>query len=125
MGELDEDREVENALRTYPLAPATPTLAPTVMARIRKIAPLPRFRLSWVDLVASAFVAGMAGLGFILWQILPPQLTARIQLQFLQLTHQTNLALFWPAVLGGGGLAVLALLLAAVVFARGRSSSAP
>ncbi|MBI3243947.1 MAG: hypothetical protein HYZ49_16820 [Chloroflexi bacterium] len=124
MGELDEDREVENALRSYPLAPAPPTLAPNVITRIHRLAPLPRFRLSWVDFAVSAFVAGMGGLGFILWQTLPPQLTPHIQLEFLRLTQQSNGPILQNAILGGAGLAVFAVFVAALVFARTRSSSA-
>ena len=74
--DLDRARraEIEAALRTYPSAPAPDGFTRTVMSRLHKLAPKPRFRLSWLDYAASLFVAGMLGLLFLLWNLTPPLL---------------------------------------------------
>ncbi len=118
------DREIEDALQSYPLTPPPPTLVPGVLARVRALAPLPRFRLSWVDGLVSFFIAGMTGLAFLIWQLLPPQLALQTRLQLLYLSQRVDAGLLQTALLGGAGLAVFALVVAAMVFARGRSSSA-
>ena len=119
----DYDREVEDSLQSYPLAPPPPTLAPGVMARVRALAPLPRFRLSWVDGLVSLFIAGMTGLIVLLWQLLPPQLALQTRLQFLYLLQRVDVTLLQAALLGGAALTVLAVLIAVVVFGRARSST--
>jgi hypothetical protein len=61
---------VDDALRTYPLAPAPRALAPGVMAAIaahQRVA-RPPFRLSWIDFALSGFGAGMALLALLLWR---------------------------------------------------------
>jgi hypothetical protein len=123
MGELtDPDQIIEDALSTHPLSPAPPTLAPAVMARVRTLAPLPRFRLSWVDGLVSFFIAGMTGLTVLLWQLLPPQLALQTRLQFMYLLQRVNLTVLQGALLGGAALAMLAVLVAVIVFGRARSS---
>jgi hypothetical protein len=123
MDDLTDPEIIEDALYTYPLSPAPPTLAPGVMARVRALAPLPRFRLSWVDGLVSLFIAGMIGLMVLLWQLLPPQLALQTRLQFLYLLQRVNVTVLQGALLGGAALAVLAVLIAAVVFGRARAST--
>ncbi len=124
MDNLTDSEVIEDALHTYPLSPAPPTLAPGVMARVRALAPLPRFRLSWVDGLVSLFIAGMIGLMVLLWQLLPPQLALQTRLQFMHLFQRVNVTVLQGALLGGAALAMLAVLIAVVVFGRARSSSA-
>lgn len=111
-------REVDEALRTYPLNSAPPTLAPRVMARIRALTPAPRFRLAWIDYAISLFVTGMGALIFILWQAIPPleAVRARMQVSFVLMHIPTGL--LWPALLGGVIAMGAALLAAGIVFAR-------
>lgn len=89
---------VDDALRTYPLAPTPATLRPALLARLRALTPPPRFRLRFLDYAISLFVAGMLGLGLALWQSLTPALAARLQLQILYAAQviRFNLALFGP-----------------------------
>src|SRR5689334_5201956 len=101
---------VDEALRTYPLAPAPAAFTPKVMSRIRALTPAPRFRLAWIDYAVSLFAAGMVGLLMVLWQSIPPQMAAHIQLQMLYLFLHFNFATLGPALLAGGLLAVAALL---------------
>jgi hypothetical protein len=124
MDDLTDSEVIEDALHTYPLSPMPPTLAPGVMARVRALAPLPRFRLSWVDGLVSLFIAGMIGLTVLLWQLLPPQLALQTRLQFMHLLQRVNVTVLQGALLGGAALAMLAVLIAVVVFGRARSSSA-
>ena len=111
---------VDEALRTYPLAPAPDAFTPKVMSRIRALTPAPRFHLAWIDYAISVFAAGMAGLLVLLWQSIPPQMAAQAQLQILFIFLHFNLSLLGPALLGGGLLAAAALLMAVALFARGR-----
>ena len=109
---------IDNALRTYPLAPVPATLAPGVMARIRAVAPAPRFRLAWVDYALSLFATGMAGLGLLFWQSITPQMAARMQLQWLLFLQRSGWQTWVGVFAGGLALGVGALLLAAQVFAQ-------
>ena len=74
---------VEDALRTYPLAPAPRGFSRGVMQRIHLLAEKPRFRLAWVDYAISLFLAGMAGMGVLVWNFMPPQWMAYLHVQIL------------------------------------------
>lgn len=112
---------VDDALRTYPLAPMPAAFTPKVMSRIRALTPAPRFRLAWIDYAVSLFAAGMAGLLVLLWQSIPPQMAAHAQLQILFLVLHFNVSFLGPVLLGGG-LLVAAGLIAVTLFGRGRSA---
>lgn len=121
----DEPRDeraaaVEAALRSFPLRPAPPELAPRIMAALRlpeqARAAQPVFRLSWIDFALSGFAALMLALVLLLSGWLMP---AAAQLQALAAgpLFQPD-ALVWGLALAGlVGTAGL-LLVAAVVFAR-------
>lgn len=111
---------VEEALSTYPLAPAPATLLPSVMARIQSLEPVPRFRLSWLDYVVSLFVAGMVGLILLLPRTVPPQVGAQLQVQFWLLQQYLSFAYFWLILLGGLALFALMIFSAAFLFGRNR-----
>lgn len=70
---------VDDALRTYPLAPAPGTLRLRVMARLQTSAAPLRFRLQFLDYAVSLFGALMVGLALMFWQTLSP-LSARLAL---------------------------------------------
>ena len=109
---------VDEALRTYPLVPTPPTLAPAIMARVHAMSLAPRFRLKWIDYALSFFAAGMVGLGLSLWQSVSPQLATDAQTLLIDLGQYPNLAI-WAATLSiGMALAVCTLTLAALVFSR-------
>ncbi|HKZ69710.1 MAG TPA: hypothetical protein VI547_08890 [Anaerolineales bacterium] len=76
---------INDALRTHPLDPAPPTLATGVMARLRALPAniRPRFRLSPFDYAISLFTTGMAGVSFVLWQSMPPQVMAQMHIEWL------------------------------------------
>ena len=91
---------VVDALRTYPVEPAPPTLAPGVYTRLRSLPAgiRPRFRLSWFDWVMGLFTTGMAGVGFVVWQTLPPQAVAQLQvIWMIWLQHLSQLVPHLPA----------------------------
>jgi len=81
---------VTDALRTYPLADAPPALEAGIFARLRALPAgvRPKFRLHWYDYAVSAFTTGMAGLGIVLWQSVPPQMLARLQVEGLLWFHR-------------------------------------
>lgn len=111
------ERQVEEALRTYPLKPAPATLAPRVAARLRALAPVPRFRLTWIDYALSLFATGMLGLAFLGWQVLTPQLLLKLQWQSWLILQQLGIV-GGVALVGGLALAVGACGLAALILAR-------
>ena len=105
---------VEEALRTYPLAAPPRSLTPAVIARLRTVARVPRFRLEWIDLAISLFGAIMTGLVFLLWRSITPEIAARLQIQFLVLQQQFSLLAFAPLLLGSVTMALLASLAASL-----------
>jgi hypothetical protein len=81
---------VTDALRTYPLADSPPGLEAGIFSRLRALPAgvRPKFRLHWYDFAISAFTTSMAGLGFVLWQSVPPPVMARLQVEGLIWFHR-------------------------------------
>ena len=90
------------------------------MSRLHKLAPQPRFRLSWLDYAASLFVAGMLGLLFLLWNLTPPLLLVRWRVILLLMWQNLRLLPSWTTLFGGIALACTALSLAALILIRPR-----
>ena len=107
---------IDDALRAYPLAPPPPTLAPKVMVRIHALSPTPRFRLACIDYALSLFGAGMAGLGVLFWQAIPPETIALAEVEFVITLQQAMPRIGMAALAGGIVLAICALAFAAVMF---------
>jgi hypothetical protein len=76
---------VDDALRNYPVIAPPPTFAPAVMARVRALAPAPRFQLAWIDYALALFGAGMVGLVAILCQTIPPEIATRVYFRLIAL----------------------------------------
>ena len=118
--------EVDAALRSAPITPPPHTLAPAVLARLRALAPapLPPFRLTWLDVAIPAFIAGMAGLMYLMWLSLPRYATQQffvsVQVQWLIFSQRVPLALLGPGLLLGVGLALAAGLTAVLIFREPR-----
>lgn len=113
-----DEAAVDDALRTYPLAPAPRAVLPGVLSAIAAYprGVRPPFRLAWLDLALSGFGAGMALLALLLWRWLTTpsgwQVASRllVGLQLAQLPQYAGLiAVALAAALG-------ALLLAAAIF---------
>ncbi len=119
-GHPRQDWEVEEALRTYPLAPVPPALTPAVMTRIRALSPALRFRLEWLDLALSVFGAAMTVLALSLWQSISPPMAAHLRVQFLLWRQQLSLLAFEPVLLGSLLMALLALLTVSLYLAPRR-----
>jgi hypothetical protein len=113
---------VDEALRSYPLAPVPARLLPLVMARIQALEPKPQFRLNWLDYAVSLFIAGMAGLVVLLRWSIPAQVVVHTQVQFRLLQQYFNATDLWLILLGGLVLFTLILFSAALLFERGRAS---
>ena len=84
------DDPITEALRSYPPEAAPPTFSAGVMARLQTLPPnvRPRFRLSWFDWAISLFTTGLAGVGFLVWQSLPPQVVAQLQVTWILLMQR-------------------------------------
>lgn len=121
-GLTDQDRKafvaVDDALHTYPLAPAPPTLASAVMARIRVRSSVPHFHLEWIDYALSLFAAGMVGLGWLFWQSISSQWTMDAQVQFGALRQYPGLGIWAVTLVAGLALAACVLVFAALMFAQ-------
>jgi hypothetical protein len=111
---------VDDALRSFPLQPAPPSLASAVLAELRSperaAAARPVFRLSWMDFALSGFVALMLALVLLVSGWLTPT-ADRMQAIVAGPLFQGN-GLVWALALAGlvvtGGL----LLVAGLVFQR-------
>ncbi len=94
---------IADALRTYPLAPNPPTLFSGTMARIRALpttAP-PRFHIGWIDYAIGLFTTTTAGVSLLLWQSIPPQVMARLQVELLILLQRfSQMAPHLPSIAG-------------------------
>jgi hypothetical protein len=112
---------VDDALRSFPMRPTPPGLAPDVLAALRSpgaaLASRPAFRLSWIDFALSGFAAMMLALLLLLSGWLTPEAAARLQAMAAGPLFQTG-ALAWT--LAAAGLVITAglLLVAGVVFQR-------
>lgn len=110
---------VEDALRTFPQAEPPPNLSPAVMARVRGLAPAPRFRLAWLDYALALFVAAMGGVALALWQSVPPVVTEIAESRLLALAGRLAPMAPGPYFLGGLALAgVAASVLLALAISR-------
>jgi hypothetical protein len=79
------DESLDQAFSTYPLEAAPPNFSAGVLGRLKALPTTtrPRFRLSWFDWAISLFTTGMAGVGYVVWQTLPPQAVAQLQITWL------------------------------------------
>lgn len=116
MAEQEAWARVGAALRAYPLARPPATLAPAVMARVRRLQ-RPRFRLEWTDYALSLFATGMVALTWWLLRSILPQIAqfvaAEWQLRLMPFTRQLDLWRLWPMLAMGLLLALVSLLLSA------------
>ncbi len=127
------DREVqgfdpiEDALRTYPLAPVPPDFSPAVMFHIRALSTKPalQFRLTWLDYAVMLFSAAMLGVGFFLWQILTPELWPQLQYELPFMMQNLNWEIWGSIFIGGIALVALSLLLAGVILGQTGGSMTP
>jgi hypothetical protein len=109
---------VDDALRSFPLLPAPPSLAPAVLAALRapERAPVARpvFRLSWMDFALSGLVALMLALVWLLSGWLTPT-AGRLQTMVAGPLLQTD-ALVWGLALAGLVVTAGLLVIAGFVF---------
>jgi len=108
------DELIEEALRSYPLAEVPPNFSIQIMRQIRKTQPAPKFRLTWMDYALGLFLCLLPVTGFAAWALLPWQIIARLQYQWLMLSSP---ALAPVAV----SLAVVTLTLAMLALIAGTS----
>ncbi len=102
MNKFDNGRAasaVEEALRTYPLVSAPLTLRPRVMKRIRATAPIPRFRLTWLDYAMSLFATAMAITPLFVWQFITPQMMITAQVELFILAQRLNPSFVIPLLM--------------------------
>ena len=119
MNNSDIDRSmanVEDALRTVPLAPAPMTLRPGVMRRVRSLSTAPKFVFPWLEaaisLMLSTLLTGIATLVL----GLPPVTLLRLQqaIRFFFLLPANRPLVAGTAV--GMGMLVVCLVLSVRIF---------
>jgi hypothetical protein len=93
--ELAAYEAVDDALRSYPLAPAPATLYRSTMARIDAARRVPKFRLSWIDIALSLFVAVMVGAIVIVLGAFPSGSIEAIRIEMLVAAQQIDVLLVW------------------------------
>jgi hypothetical protein len=116
--------EVDAALRSAPLAPLPPAFSPTVLARVRALAPAPRFHLTWLDIAIPLFLSGTVAVLVLVWRALPPHVTqqflVRAQIQWLLLSQQMGQPALSLVIGLSLGLPLAAILTAALLFSPAR-----
>ena len=122
-GERRAYAAINDALRSFPLRPAPPGLAPAVMAVLRtperSAAARPVFQLSWIDFALSGFAALMLALVLSLSGWVPPVAAARMQAMVAAPLLQSDV-LVWVFALAGLVAAAGLTLVAGLVFRRPR-----
>jgi hypothetical protein len=122
-GERRAYAAINDALRSFPLRPAPPGLAPAVMALLRAperaAAARPVFQLSWIDFALSGFAALMLALVLSLSGWVPPAAAARMQAMVAAPLLQSDV-LVWVFALAGLVAAAGLTLVAGLVFRRPR-----
>ena len=107
-----KDELIENTLRDLPLAPLPRELTADVMAQV-KATPLPRFRLTWSDVVLSLVIALCILAVWIGFQSLPPLTILRLRIQGILLWQRFLVNAYWLvpylSITIGFGLGLLAL----------------
>ncbi|MEK7441257.1 MAG: hypothetical protein AABZ78_10705 [Chloroflexota bacterium] len=96
----DAASAVADALQTYPLVHAPPTLRPNAMRRITQLA-RPRFSLTWFDYALGLFGSGMAATPWFVWHLITPQMLFRLQVEFYIIAQRLNPSFLLPMWLGG------------------------
>ncbi len=81
------DKQIEDALRTYPLAEVPPGFSKNILERIKPQRPYAalKFRLTWLDYALGLFLSSLPAVGFVSWAFLPRQVLMRLQYQWLLL----------------------------------------
>jgi hypothetical protein len=105
---------VEAAARSYPLAGIPPDFSAAVMNRVRATSPMPRFRVTWQDIILSLFIAGVAVLASAVWFSLPPQTQMYVQMRII-LFGQTLLFAFPGWLILASFLLMIVLFLVAII----------
>ena len=102
---LKEDALIEDALKSYPLAPMPRDITLSVMARIQKNS-RPAF-VTWSDLVLSFVITACIAAFWFATLNLPPILLTKIRIQGILLYQDFLVNARWLTPVGMFGLAVL------------------
>ena len=108
-GEREAYADVDDALRSYPLAPVPPGLSRDVLARVRAFGAPPRFGLRWSDYCLSAASAILAGFAWLACSALPAETWPDARATLLALLRE---ALPLGVLLGLAGAGLLGGVLA-------------
>ena len=112
---LKQDALIEDALKSYPLAPMPRDITMNVMARIQKdTRPV---LVTWSDLVLSFVIAACVAALWFATQNLPPILLAKIRIQGILLYQDFLVNSRWlvPATMLGLATLLIALAIPAMV----------
>lgn len=112
--------ELEDALQTYPIIPAPAGFSGMVMDNVRASAPIPQFRLSWIDYALTIFATSMIALTLILWRFVPVQWIMRIKFQVFVFWEYGLRFQFTPILSVVFALVFVVMLFSAVLFRRPR-----
>jgi hypothetical protein len=111
--QIENDASIDDALRTYPLAPTPPTLAPGVMARVELLAQS-RFRLTAMDYVLGVIGASVFGIALMFWQTIALDIITRAFDQLVPVMIDPRAGMWVMLIAGGIGIAASALTLGAL-----------
>ena len=112
--------DLEDALQTYPIIPAPTRFSEMVMDNVRASAPIPQFRLSWIDYALTFFATSMIALTLVLWQFVPVQWIMRIRFQAFVFWEYGTRFQFTPILFVVFVLVFVIMLFSVVLFRRPR-----
>ena len=109
--QLKQDAQIEDALKSEPLAPMPRSVTPDVMARIQNTGANRPAIITWSDFALSSVIAACIAAFWFATQNLPPILAAKIRIQGILLYQDFLVNARWliPALIFGA-----AALLAAI-----------
>ncbi|HEX2993196.1 MAG TPA: hypothetical protein VHP14_00130 [Anaerolineales bacterium] len=102
---------IEDALRTYPLAPMPRDITADVMRRIQAVPASPLFRITWSDVVLSFVIALCIGAVWFGLEHLPPLMVARLRMESILFYQRLLVNARWlvPTLLFGSAAFLAAL----------------
>ena len=112
--------ELEDALQTYPIISAPAGFSEKVMDNVYASAPIPQFRLSWIDYALTFFATSMIALTLVLWRFVPVQWIMRIKFQVFIFWEYGIRFQFTPILSVVFILVFIVMLFSAVLFRRPR-----
>lgn len=114
---IKQDAQIEEALKSQPLAPMPLSITAGVMARIQTMDARRSAILTWSDFALSAVIAACLAAFWFASQNLPPILLAKIRIQWILLYQELLVNARWlvPTLMFGSAAFLAALTIPSLI----------